>query len=928
VTTAARATTDGTARAGGTQLAAFRRLCEATTGRDLGAAAALHDFSTSEYRRFWRLFLDWSELVWDGSAEVVCTSDDVERAAFFPGVRLSYAENLLRPLPGTDDDSPAVTSVHGDGRREEYTRGELRAAVGRTATALATVGVGAGDRVAVIAPNAASALTTALAVAAVGGALSSGMPDMGPSTLLGRFEQVEPVVLVLDRGGQDGWAGDPGDTLDRLLHGLPGVATLVVLDDGRLPARAGVRTVRLADLLAETAEREPVPWPRLPFDHPLFVMFSSGTTGPPKAMVHGAGGTLLEHVKEHRLHGDLRPDDVLYFHTTTAWMMWNWQLSALAVGACVVLYDGPVLGPETLWRIVAEERVTVFGTSPTYLQLCQDADHRPADLHDLSRLRAVLSTGAVLHDWQFDWVAEAVGPQPLQSISGGTDLIGCFVLGHPELPVQRGRCQTRSLGLDVAVFDAEGRAVVGEVGDLVCRRPFPSRPTGFLRDPTGARMHDAYFDDHPGVWTHGDLIEIAEDGSARMHGRSDGVLNIDGVRIGPSEIYRVLRGVPEVADSMAVEQRDPAAAGQARLVLLVVLRDGALLDAALEQRIRATLRRQASAAHVPAIVVAVDELPVTHNGKRSERAARDALDGRPAPNRSALRNPGALAGITAALAAATAGTAAATAGATAPTDRTTAVVTRIWREHLGPAAGYEGTFSDLGGSSRQAMTVLRQVRSELGRDVAMADFLAEPTLGGLLAAARRTTAPDGTPAVVRLAAGDPLLPPLLFVNDAWGDVDVYWAAAQLLTSTGPVYGLRLDLQHAGGRRATIDELAAAGAEQVAAQAPEGPVRLAGHSFGGLVAFEVARRLRQGGRTVDFLGLVDVLPPTAGLRPPERLLCAVANRLAVVLPGLTDQSLRESLAARFRPASLPRDRQLLLESEGVYNAHRPVGTRAR
>jgi acetoacetyl-CoA synthetase len=327
---------------------------------------------------------------------------------------------------------------------------------------------------------------------------------------------------------------------------------------------------------------------------------------------------------------------------------------------------------------------------------------------------------------------------------------------------------------------------------------------------------------------------------------------------------------------------------------------------------------------VPALVLAVDELPVTHNGKRSERAARDTLDGRPAPNLSALRNPGALASITAALAAATAETASPPTGETAPDDHTAAVVTRIWRENLGPAAGYEGTFSDLGGSSRQAMTVLRQVRSELGRDVAMADFLAEPTLGGLVAAARRTTAPDGTPAVVRLAAGDPLLPPLFFVNDAWGDVDMYWAAAQLLTATGPVYGLRLDLHRADGRRATIEELAVEGVAQLSAGAPEGTVRLAGHSFGGLVAFEVARRLQRAGRPVDVLGLLDVLPPTAGLRRTEQLVSGVANRLAVVLPGLTDQTLTESLAARFRPASLSPERRLLLESEGVYNAHRPGG----
>ena len=255
-------------------------------------------------------------------------------------------------------------------------------------------------------------------------------------------------------------------------------------------------------------------------------------------------------------------------------MMWNWQMSALAIGARVVLNDGPVRGPEALWRLAAEQRVTVLGTSPPYLQLCQDAGYRPAEEHDLSRLRAVLSTGAVLHEWQYDWVADAVGPLPLQSISGGTDIIGCFVLGHPELSVRPGWCQTRSLGMDVAALDDAGAPVVGAVGELVCRTPFPSRPVHFLRDPDGRRFHEAYFAAHRGMWTHGDLVEIAPDGSARLHGRSDGVLNIDGVRIGPTEIYTVLRQVPEIADAMAVEQRHPSVPGATRLVLLVVPRRG------------------------------------------------------------------------------------------------------------------------------------------------------------------------------------------------------------------------------------------------------------------------------------------------------------------------------------------------------------------
>ena len=633
------------------QLADFRRRCASSGDADLTTAEGLHHWSVAHYRDFWAAFLDWTEVAWEGSADVVCTSDDVEHAVFFPGVRLNYAENLLRPLVGVDDDAPALTAVHGDGSVEQVSRAGLRRRVQSAATTLAAQGVGVGDRVVVVAPNNARAAVAVLAAAALGAAVSTAMPDMGPTALLGRFEQVEPALLLLDRSGSTEWAGSAGDTLSTLVEGLPTLRRLVVLDDQPLPALGDVATARLSTTI-ETPVGLPAAWPRLPFDHPLFLMFSSGTSGPPKAMAHGAGGTLLEHLKEHRLHIDLGAGDTFYHHSTTAWMVWNRQLSALAAGAHLVVYDGPVRGPETLWQLVAEHEVTVFGTSPAYLQLCQDSGYHPADEVDTSRLRTVLSSGAVLEEQQFDWFTDAVGPIPLQSISGGTDIIGAFVLGHPELPVQRGRIQTRGLGMDVAAVDDDGQELVGQVGELVCRNPFPSRPVHFLRDPDGQRYHDAYFTQHPGTWTHGDRIDIAADGSARLHGRSDGVLNIDGVRIGPAEIYTVLRDLPEIADTMAVEQRDPAVAGQTRLVLLVVLRDGTRLDPDLAGRIRTTLRVRASTAHVPSLVLAVPDLPRTHNGKPSERAARDVLNGVEPANVAALSNPGSAAEIAASLAAA------------------------------------------------------------------------------------------------------------------------------------------------------------------------------------------------------------------------------------------------------------------------------------
>jgi acetoacetyl-CoA synthetase len=423
--------------------------------------------------------------------------------------------------------------------------------------------------------------------------------------------------------------------------GLTGLAAIVALDNGSLPA--GEKTLpqhRLTDLLHDAVGSEDRPgWLRHPFNQPLFTMFSSGTTGAPKCIQHGAGGTLLEHVKEHRLHCDLGPGDKLFFQTSCGWMMWNWQLSGLASGVEIVLYDGPLEGPDIFWRIVTEERVTVFGTNPAYLHFCEDARFSPGRVFDLSALRAVLSTGSILYPRQYDWVRGQVkAAMPLQSISGGTDIIGCFVLGNPNLPVHRGEAQCRSLGLDVRSLprpdDPEAR-----IGELVCANPFPSRPLGFHGDADGTRFHAAYFAQNPGFWTHGDLIEATSHGGWRLHGRSDGVLNVRGIRIGTAEIYRILGDIEEILDAMAVEQQAEEEPGGTRMVLLVVLREGQVLDTTLAKHIRAELARCGSPAFVPARIAQLAALPVTFNGKRSEAAARDAVNGRPARNRDALQNP-------------------------------------------------------------------------------------------------------------------------------------------------------------------------------------------------------------------------------------------------------------------------------------------------
>ncbi|NEK57775.1 acetoacetate--CoA ligase [Geodermatophilus sabuli] len=891
------------------QLADFRARCEDVAGVRLDEPGALHDFSVQHPERFWRTCLDWAQLPWSGSADVVLTSGDVQSARFFPDVRLNYAEALLRPLPGAGDGAPAVTAVHADRPAERLTRGQLREQVALAAAALAGIGLTDRDRLVLIAPHGVPAMVVALAAAALGAAVSTAAPDMGALALLGRFEQVEPAVLVLDRTAM----GEA--TVSALLDGLPTVRRLVVLDD--LPLPEGDPTVdRLADL---TAGAGPSPaWDRRPFDHPLFVMFSSGTTGPPKAMVHGAGGTLLEHVKEHRLHGDLGPADTLYFHTTTAWMMWNWQLSALAVGAHVITYDGPVDGPQTLWELAAGHGVTVFGTSPAYLQLCQDDGYHPAAHLDLSRLRAVLSTGAVLHDWQYDWVAEHVGPVPLQSISGGTDIIGCFVLGSPERPVRRGRCSAPSLGLDVAAVEEDGTEVVGAVGELVCRNPFPSRPVGFLRDPDGSRFHASYFAAHPGMWTHGDLVEFDADGSARLHGRSDGVLNVDGVRIGPSEIYTALRGVPGIADAMAVEQRHPARPGASRIVLLVVLREGVVLDAELARTIRRTLREQASPAHVPALVAAVPELPLTHNGKRSERAARDAVNGDPVANAAALRSPACLQAIRAAVTAGPAAT------ADQDADPLLRAVTGLWSELLGTGeVGPDDDFGDLGGSSRQVLSLLRRVRLDLGADVPVQAFAADPTPRGLAHAITAGTAGDPAP-LLRAGSGRPVF----LLPDAWGQLNLYAGMVEQLATDRPVRGLRLRLTGPDGAHLPVEEVAAEAAARLREVQPDGPFSLAGYSFGGLVAHAAARALTAEGREVAWLGLLDVRPPRAALSAREVAAQRRAARLRTLLSRRALEAVRRRLrrgsTLAGRPPVGPVDPELAFftGSEAVGDSYRP------
>ncbi|MEX0900926.1 MAG: acetoacetate--CoA ligase [Gammaproteobacteria bacterium] len=601
--------------------------------------AGLWRWSTANPERFW-------PAVWAHCGVVASTTwsrvldkpEAMPGARWFPGARLNFAENLLRYR----DDRSALIFVGENGERRELTYAQLYREVARVAAGLRGAGVVAGDRVAGFLPNRPETVIAMLATTSIGAIWSSCSPDFGANGVLDRFGQIEPRVLFTT----DGYFYN-GKKIDS----LPRISEVVA----ELPSVRRVVVVPYADPQPDTtAIRDSVAWAgfgdtsvelvfeQLPFDHPVYVMYSSGTTGAPKCIVHGAGGTLLQHLKELALHTDLKRNDRIFYFTTCGWMMWNWLVSSLAVGATVVLYDGSPMFPDAdaMWRLLADERVSVFGTSAKYLAAVDKAGVRPGADHDLAALRTILSTGSPLAPESYDWVyREVKADLLLASISGGTDIISCFALGNPLLPVYRGELQCRGLGMAVAVFDDAGRPVVGTKGELVCTQPFPSMPVGFWNDPDGRKYHAAYFDRFPGVWCHGDYAELTEHGGVVIHGRSDAVLNPGGVRIGTAEIYRQVEKLPEILESLAVGQRW---GDDVRVVLFVRLRDGVALDDALRQRVRDVIRKNTTPRHVPAKIVAVPDIPRTISGKIVELAVRNAIHGEPVQNTDALANPQAL----------------------------------------------------------------------------------------------------------------------------------------------------------------------------------------------------------------------------------------------------------------------------------------------
>ena len=609
--------------------------------------ASLWRWSVASPEAFWRSLWDECRVLGECGASVVEDGDRMPGARWFPQARVNYAQNLLRRR----DDADALVFWGEDKIRRRLSRGELYVQVSRCAQALKAAGVVQGDRVAAYLPNMPEALIAMLATAALGAIWSSASPDFGVQGVLDRFGQIEPkILLCVDGYWYNGKRVDCMAKNAEVAAQMPSVErTLVVscLDDS--PAVSSIRNgVRYIDFVAPYAAAE-IEFVPLPFAHPLFIMFSSGTTGVPKCIVHCHGGALLQHLKEHQLHGDIRPDDRIFYFTTCGWMMWNWLVSALASGAVLLLYDGSpfVRGagrPGTILFDYADaERMTHFGTSAKFIDAIAKSGLQPRQTHRLEHLRVMFSTGSPLAPESFDYVyREIKADLLLASISGGTDILSCFALGSPILPVYRGELQCRGLGMAVDVFDAEGRPIpagLGERGELVCTAPFPAMPVGFWNDPDGAKYHAAYFERFPNVWCHGDFVELTTNEGMIIYGRSDAVLNPGGVRIGTGEIYRQVEQLPEVVESLVIGQEW---ARDQRVVLFVKLSEGMTLDEALVGRIRQQIRQNTTPRHVPAKVLQVADIPRTKSGKIVELAVRNVVHGRPVRNVEALANPEAL----------------------------------------------------------------------------------------------------------------------------------------------------------------------------------------------------------------------------------------------------------------------------------------------
>jgi acetoacetyl-CoA synthetase len=637
-------------RVAGSNVTAFRLAAEQRWSVSLPDYDALYDWSVAHPEQFW-------VSVWEGDGigsgvighrgeRVLVDGDRMPGAKWFPDAKLNFARNLLRSRDAHD----AIVFWGEDRVQNRMSHGELYRAVAHFVAALREMGVEKGDRIAAYMPNLPETVIAMLAAASIGAIFTSASPDFGVQGVLDRFGQTEPKVLIACDGYYYG--GKTIDVLGKLgdiVSQLPSVKRVVVVPYVHAEHDlAHVPHARMyADFIGPFHFVDDIEFAELPFDHPLYIMYSSGTTGVPKCIVHCAGGALLQHLKEHKLHGDVKPGDRVFYFTTCGWMMWNWLVSALAAEATLLLYDGsPFAGDnQILFDYADAEGMTHFGTSAKFIDAAAKFGLKPRETHKLDTVRAMMSTGSPLVPEGFDYVYRDIKADlQLSSISGGTDIISCFVLGSPVLPVWRGEIQCRGLGLAVDVWDDDGRPVRGEKGELVCSKPFPVMPIGFWGDPDGSKYHAAYFDRFPNVWCHGDFCEITAHGGLIIYGRSDATLNPGGVRIGTAEIYRQVERLHEVVESLVIGQDwPPQSPSDVRVVLFVKLREGIALDDELTTRIKQTIRDNTTPRHVPAKVLQVADIPRTKSGKIVELAVRNVVHGRPVKNQEALANPEALA---------------------------------------------------------------------------------------------------------------------------------------------------------------------------------------------------------------------------------------------------------------------------------------------
>ncbi|MDA1104943.1 MAG: acetoacetate--CoA ligase [Gemmatimonadetes bacterium] len=612
-------------------------------GFEGASSEELWHWSVHDLAGFWRALWDFCGVIGHQGDRAHTEPLELPGTRFFPDARLNYAENLLRRR----DDTPAVMFEREDGVARTLTWNELWTATARLAAALRAAGIRPGDHIAAYTPNNPEAIVFMLAGASLGATISTASPDFGPQGVLDRFGQIAPRVLLTADGYR--YAGAEYASLERLpeiLEGLPTVERVLVVPYlDAAPDLAGVRGAVLYDDFVAGYDADDIEFEALPFDHPLYILFSSGTTGAPKCIVHGAGGVLVQHLKEHQLHADIRAGDRVCYMATCGWMMWNWLVSALASEATILLRDGAPLHPTptAMFDFAERTEATLFGTSAGFIDAMCNRGAHPRESHDLSALRSVLSTGSPLTPEGFDWVYDNLKSDVhLASVSGGTDLCACFVGGDPTRPVWRGEIQAPALAMAVDVLHEDGSPCPTGRGELVCTAPFPSVPLGLWGDEDGRRFHATYFDHFPGIWRHGDWIERTAHGGFVIHGRSDATLNARGVRIGTAEIYQIVHRLPEIVESVAIGQRWK---GDTRIVLFVRLDEGATLDDALEARIRSALREGASPRHVPAHILEVADIPRTRSGKVAELAVRAVVHGEDVENVEALANPEALAGF-------------------------------------------------------------------------------------------------------------------------------------------------------------------------------------------------------------------------------------------------------------------------------------------